>query len=238
MENKQLTTTTPGELAESVLIEGDLAKLNPEQRLLYYKAVCESVGLNPLTKPFEYINLNGKLTLYARKDATDQLRKIHGVAVTETKESQLGDLFIVTARGQDKHGRIDTAKGAVSIQGLNGERLANALMKCETKAKRRLTLSLCGLGLLDESEIEGAKVEAVYQAEMEALPQERVEEWWYDLEDIEPDKRQAAERYLEDNGAVHKDTLMMWCAPKELKKLVKYLVDAPLKEEKREEDAQ
>jgi hypothetical protein len=44
----------------------------------------------------------------------------------------------------------------VSIKGLSGEALANATMKAETKAKRRLTLSLVGLGFLDESEIEGA----------------------------------------------------------------------------------
>jgi hypothetical protein len=38
---------------ESALIQGDLSKLTSEQRLSYYKSVCESVGLNPLTKPFE-----------------------------------------------------------------------------------------------------------------------------------------------------------------------------------------
>jgi hypothetical protein len=40
--------------------------------------------------------------------------------------------------------------------------MANALMKAETKAKRRVTLSICGLGMLDESEVEsipGAAVE-------------------------------------------------------------------------------
>jgi hypothetical protein len=31
---------------------------------------------------------------------------------------------------------------------------ANAAMKCITKAKRRATLSVCGLGLLDETGIE------------------------------------------------------------------------------------
>ena len=31
------------------------------------------------TRPFEFITLNGKLTMYARKDATDQLRKLNAV---------------------------------------------------------------------------------------------------------------------------------------------------------------
>lgn len=58
-------------IVERVVLAGDLAKLQPQERVTYYQQTCESLGLNPLTRPFEYINLNGKLTLYARKDATE-----------------------------------------------------------------------------------------------------------------------------------------------------------------------
>lgn len=139
---------------ESVLIQGDLRALNPEERLNYYKKVCESLGLNPLTKPFEYIILNGRLTLYARKDCTEQLRKIYGVSILDIETTFTGDLYIVKVKAQDKSGKRDVASGVVQVTNLAGEKLANALMKCETKAKRRVTLSICGLGLLDESEIE------------------------------------------------------------------------------------
>jgi hypothetical protein len=44
--------------------------------------------------------------------------------------------------------------GTVPIRGLTGDNLANAMLKALTKAKRRLTLSLCGLGMLDELEVE------------------------------------------------------------------------------------
>jgi type I restriction enzyme S subunit len=37
--------------------------LTEQQRMTYYTEVCRSLGLNPLTRPFEYITLNGKLTL-------------------------------------------------------------------------------------------------------------------------------------------------------------------------------
>jgi hypothetical protein len=40
----------------------------------------------------------------------------------------------------------------VSIAGLRGEALGNAMMKCLTKGKRRVTMSICGLGILEESE--------------------------------------------------------------------------------------
>lgn len=138
---------------ESALILGDLSKLTVDQRLSYYKQVCESVGLNPLTKPFDYILLNGKLTLYAKRDATDQLRKVHKVSITISGREVIGEIYVVTAKAKDKDGREDESTGAVFISGLKGDNLANAYLKAETKAKRRVTLSICGLGLLDETEV-------------------------------------------------------------------------------------
>lgn len=139
---------------EQVVVQGDLSKLQPAERVAYYKTVCESVGLNPFTKPFEYITLNGKLTLYAKRDATDQLRSINGVSVEITsREMHDNGIYVVTARAKDRNGRTDEAIGAVSIAGLKGDALANAIMKAETKAKRRVTLSICGLGWLDETEV-------------------------------------------------------------------------------------
>jgi hypothetical protein len=63
----------PGAIERAVMV-GDLAELNAAQRAEYYTAVCRSLGLNPLTKPFEFLTLNGKLRLYALRDCTDQLR--------------------------------------------------------------------------------------------------------------------------------------------------------------------
>ena len=154
MPNEIAKTAVSSELMEKVLVTGDLSKLTPGERLNYYKAVCDSVGLNPLTRPFDYITLNGRLTLYARKDATDQLRKKHGVSVTLLDKELVNDAYAVTAYGKNQEGREDVATGIVFIGGLKGDAVANAMMKAETKAKRRLTLSLCGLGFLDESEAE------------------------------------------------------------------------------------
>lgn len=139
---------------ESVLINGDLANLNEGQRVSYYHQVCDSLGLNPLTKPFEYLKLNGKLLLYARKDCTEQLRRLNGVSITIAAREEVAGCYVVTARASDKSGRCDESIGAVPIEGLKGESRANALMKAETKAKRRVTLSISGLGMLDETEVD------------------------------------------------------------------------------------
>ena len=149
---------------ESVLISGDLSKLSPSDRMDYYQAVCTSLGLNPLTKPFDYIQLNGKLQLYALKAATDQLREKHNISIVITNKEMVDNIYVVTAMATMPDGRTDTDDGAVAVAGLQGEAHANALMKTVTKAKRRVTLSISGLGMLDESEAEtipGARTQAV-----------------------------------------------------------------------------
>jgi hypothetical protein len=141
-------------IMEQVIIKGDLAQLQPQERVQYYNAVCQSVGLNPLSRPFDYISLNGKLTLYAKKDATDQLRKINHVSIDEPRREVVEGVYVVTTTARTSDGRTDTSIGAVNIEGLKGEAKANAMMKAETKSKRRVTLSICGLGWLDETEVE------------------------------------------------------------------------------------
>lgn len=149
-----LTTKAENSVIEKVIIEGDLSQLSPGERLNYYRSVCDSLGLNPLTKPFDYIRLNNRLVLYAKRDATDQLRKIHGVSVSITSRERIEDVYVVSAKATTRDGREDESIGAVNILNLKGDTLANALMKAETKAKRRVTLSIVGLGWLDETEIE------------------------------------------------------------------------------------
>ena len=142
---------------ENLLINGNLESLNEKQRIEYYSKVCESLGLNPLTKPFDYIKLSGKLTLYANKNATEQLRKIYKVSILDISTTQVGDVLVTKCKVQDGMGRTDVSTGAVTVGNLRGDALANAIMKSETKAKRRATLSICGLGMLDESELETIK---------------------------------------------------------------------------------
>ncbi|MDO8673079.1 MAG: hypothetical protein Q7O66_16850 [Dehalococcoidia bacterium] len=177
------TAITPREgmadtaLIEKVIIEGDLANLSPAERVSYYMQVCNSLGLNWSTKPFDYIRLNDKLTLYARRDATDQIRRLQKVNIEIVSREVVEGVYVVTAKATMPDGRTDESTGAVPLSKADGdwktsqsgkkyfapngntslltpEERANGMMKAETKSKRRVTLSIVGLGWLDESEIE------------------------------------------------------------------------------------
>ena len=150
-----------GEIMESVLLKGDLAKLTPEERTRYYNEVCRSLGLNPLTQPFAYITLNGRLQLYALRACADQLRKINGVSLEIVSREVNDGILTVHVRAKLLDGRVDEDLGSVPFPDeLKGEGRANAELKAVTKAKRRATLSICGLGWLDETEIESIPASA------------------------------------------------------------------------------
>ncbi len=169
--------TMSAETIERVLLQGDLQTLAPHQRLEYYRGLCQSLDLNPLTKPFEYLLLDKKLVLYAKKDCTEQLRAKRDISIKIVSRELVNDVYVVTAQAATPLGRTDESVGAVPLvkengswkSGSEGKRFfqsdgtyaplsppdrANAMMKAETKAKRRVTLSICGLGMLDESELD------------------------------------------------------------------------------------
>jgi hypothetical protein len=162
-------------IAETVLLKGDLKDLSPTERVNYYLAVCQSMGLNPLTKPFDYLETDTGLKLYPNKDCASQLRNKHNVSVRIVSREIQDQIFVVTCQAALPNGRTDESIGAVGLQKELGEwkttqngkkyfvgngnfkplapdARANQVMRAETKAKRRATLSICGLGMLDSPE--------------------------------------------------------------------------------------
>lgn len=167
------TALTDAQIIENVLLKGDLAALTADERMQYYAATCRSVGLNALTQPFKFIVLDGELQLYALKNCTDQLRALHKISINSMTARDDGNVHVVHVQATTGDGRTDFDVGAVPLvypamrpgpkgmerHPLAGEFLAgldraDAMMTAVTKAKRRVTLSLGGLGgVLDETEV-------------------------------------------------------------------------------------
>lgn len=146
------------DIISSLILKGDISGLNPTQKVQHVMNLCQRLGLDPLTQPFKILKLQGKEVLYADKGCTQQLCKIYGISTEITKKEKIEDVYVVTIRASNKEGRFTDDDGAVTINNqARGDVLANALMKCVTKAKRRAVLAFCGLGMLDESETETIK---------------------------------------------------------------------------------
>lgn len=155
MSNELAPIQLSAQVISNIVLKGDISGLSPAEKVDYYRSVCDRVGLDPATQPFQLLNLQGKQILYATKSAAEQLTKLHGVSHEIRDRQTISDVHVVYVRATEmKTGRYEDSSGAVNITGLKGDNLANALMKAETKAKRRSTLSLLGLGMLDETEVE------------------------------------------------------------------------------------
>lgn len=151
------------EVLESIVKTGDMRGLTWPQQWSYYLAVCNQFGLDPTTRPFDIITemKDGKIekvSLYGNKECATQIRQRKRIDIYDLKTEIVGDQYIVTAYARDADGRVDTDLGAVPISGRDGRMftgtfLSNAILKSVTKAKRRVTLSIAGLGaFLDVTE--------------------------------------------------------------------------------------
>jgi hypothetical protein len=141
-------------VAESMVIRGDVSGLGPSQRIALYLATCRELGLNPKAQPFTFLKLNGKEVMYAGRGCTDQLARLHHVTREMIDGPKVIDLagtklVYAVAKATLPGGRFETATATVPLVDP-----VNVLMKCETKAKRRATLALLGLAMLDEMELE------------------------------------------------------------------------------------
>ena len=170
------------EAVEQALAVGDMSKLSAEHRTQYYNALCLSIGLNPLTRPFGYFkDDDGKIVMYARKECAEQLRKRERVSVKETGREWIEEhMLAISVTASTPDGREEDEIGIVYLANKDGKPYtgqyrANMMMKCLTKAKRRATLGLVGLGFPSEDDMQPAQVVHVDMQtgevlEPEALP--------------------------------------------------------------------
>lgn len=230
--------TAASGVSESTLIDvlatGNLRNLTDRQRLEYLSATCRSLGLNPLTRPIRFMQLSGQVVAYATRDAADQLRALKGVSVRITKQEAADGVYTVTVQATDKNGRTDEEIGAVPFGDLKGEARANAVMKAITKAKRRVTLSICGLGLIDETEAYSVAADArdrgdnpVLDMDAGAVIGDEIPSRIMDAPEPEPRKptlrQKLAAAVGRINGATTEDDLHEWVGSTDRAALVDWL---------------
>ena len=154
MDNGKQVVVLDNATVMKLVVGGDTSGLDQAQKLAYYKARCDAANIDYRTAPFQFLRLQGREVLYATKGATDQLAAAHGVRVEILSQATEGGVRVVVVRSVAKDGRQTDEIGVVPVGGLAGAELANAYMKAVTKAKRRAILSICGLGMMDEAELD------------------------------------------------------------------------------------
>ena len=146
-------------VVERLVVMGDVSGLTPDQRVDYYKGLATAIGVDWVTRPFDYLEVDAgkgekKLVLYPNHGCAEQIRDSRHINTEIMSRQEIGDLYIVEVRVSTPDGRYEDVTGAVSIvseegewktsqngkryyQGtgkwnkLRGTDLANAIMKAE-----------------------------------------------------------------------------------------------------------
>lgn len=141
---------------------GNVAQLTQEEKDFVLSKLCERYGLDPILRPFDLISFQGSAKFYMTASATNQLANLKGLTreIIDLSIDEAKLLAKCTVVVRDPQGRSETANAFIAVSKflpptkdnpqmrkvmLEGEDLANALMKLETKAKRKATLSFFGV---------------------------------------------------------------------------------------------
>jgi hypothetical protein len=132
---------------------GNLASLEPKLRAVAIRTICEDgnlpLSLSPVILiPGDNGSLKPYVTAIGASWVADNKRVSTKILGTET----VGGVYVVRMAAYAGDGRSVEDIGAVAVQGLGGQSLANAYMKAHTKAYRRAVLRLSGLPLTDDDE--------------------------------------------------------------------------------------
>lgn len=186
-DKAELAAKEGADAINALVLKGDTSLLTEPEKIQYYHAVCNSLGLNPATRPFEFLNFqatddqldekgklikkgkSGKEVLYPNKNCAEQLRMMHGVSLSGPKftfEGPSNQVIICEVTAKTRDGREDTDIGVVDRTAGKDKwlSLGDGMLKATTKAKRRVTFSMLGLGFLNNLS------EAAEEGDAEMLP--------------------------------------------------------------------
>jgi hypothetical protein len=79
LEDLDIAPSVMTTLANMEAARQDSRSLTPEDRAAYVAEICRALKLNPLTRPVQFLALQGREVLYLTRGATDQLAARHGL---------------------------------------------------------------------------------------------------------------------------------------------------------------
>ncbi len=175
MENKEIIKTDSVNTEEITSVSSsamvasftrDWTNVSEKDRIRAVVAMCKVLNISPALNPFYFINLpeQGKTPartiLYPGSESTALIAKGNNISLQITNKwlDKESNIYFVEGYGIDGAGRKIENIAATYMAGYNGvltgQHRANAMMKTVTKFQRRTVLSMVGLSIPDDDEIE------------------------------------------------------------------------------------
>ncbi len=207
---------------------GDVIHFNDEEKLQIMHMICKRLGVDPISRPLELLKLPGTDKMPAREiwylSATG-CELIAGIWKMSFRIKEKGiekdegvAYYVIEGKIPDTD-RVDEATAYVECgtRLTNGEvklwfgtQMANARMKAETKARRRLIRRLTGLDFIDEDDIRDDKKDSDMKKKADELAaamtgQENNDTPKLELVTTEPEELEVYDRSTTSHKVILKD---------------------------------
>lgn len=178
-ETRELYRANHGVSSETlskIILKGDWKDLTPAQRVEGYIALCRSLGLNPLTKPFDLLEMRDRTTLYLNSAGGAQLGALHKASyhITRVETEPVADTVMLVrayVKVRLPDGRENEDVGIKTCNPKDVNDYIRAYKSAITNGRLRAIKGLIGLNVVvegDEEEIPEARVVSVEIAEASA----------------------------------------------------------------------
>ena len=157
-------------------LNNDWSGVSDQDKVKYCLALCKSLDIPTPLNPFKFIKLKGKDTLYAPKEAAELLAERNKLSVNITNKylDRDSNIYVVEVRASTRDGRTIDNLAAMSMAGATGEDRCNRMMKCVSKATRRVVFSSVGLSVIDDDDKAAIERDASCYATPPAIPPSNV----------------------------------------------------------------
>lgn len=192
----------------------DWGRTNDQVKVRFIAHLCNQLSIPAVMNPFIFIKTKNGQKLYTPSEGAYLIASKNRIStkIKDRSYDKERQIYSVTVECSTPDGRTSEDIGHMFLGGLQGENLANAMMKAETKAKRRAILSTVGLSVLTEDAIPYVTSDSVVRpGEVEI-----VDALSEPVEDYQEDKAYVFERMVKMfDGSI--EDAMKWCR-EEMKK--------------------
>lgn len=158
-KTKAIAKTEPVSVVPAAAVKAQLhndwSKVSEDDKLKCVLAMCKVLNIPTPMNPFRFIDMKGKTVLYATKECAELIAERNKISVNVVNKylDKEQNIYVVEVRALMPQGRTFDNFAALSVAGLSGEARANAMMKCISKAIRRVVFASVGLSAMDETDI-------------------------------------------------------------------------------------
>jgi len=136
------------------MVYNGLDSLTKEEKVKLIEMICNEYDLNAALGHIQVIKKSNRNILYITKSGANHLMFKNQLSSEITNTAMASNILSFRVRVYNDKRSVENVGVMHYWDGIKSDELSNRIMACHTKAVRRAVIAFCGLGVLDETELD------------------------------------------------------------------------------------